>query len=182
MKTVSLNIEKLFKARNVIDRLLSFPGVDRKRVYWLARNKEKLISAGKEWFDVILPKVQEKYMIDIPTTPFVPVHSYKNFKHELMENIMIAGLEMSEINAVFAKFEVEPEIKRGIPAEKNDAFQKELKALADEYIKEVEIYEIVTDRVLDQVLSKLTGDEILGIEFMLEEASPIKIFPEGMIQ
>jgi hypothetical protein len=181
-----LNIEQVIKARDAIAKLLSFTGIDRKRVYWLSKNKMKLEARMKEWFTIILPEIYARYAIDIPVSPFVPVTKYEEFKKELIE---LTGKEgsgwdnfMEGLNQIFTKYEVTSDNKRGIPNEKGEEYQKEIQSVVEASAREIEIQEIITDRVLDNILPKLTGDEISSIEFMLQEPSPIEIFPQGLIQ
>lgn len=182
MKTVTLNIDHLVKAKRAIDKLLSQPGLDRKKVYWLARNRDKLDHFVKDWFTVIVPSIQKCYMEDIPQTPFVPMSKYGAFKKEL-SGLVSRGyyggdpVTDEEMGKLFTKHEVVAKEKQGIPAEKGEEYQKQINEAVIAFEKEVEYQEIVIDKILEILLTKLTGEEVVAIEFMLEEPSPLELNP-----
>lgn len=182
MKTVTLNIDHIVKAHQAIIKLLSQPGLDRKRVYWLDRNRAKLEPFVKEWFQVIMPAVQGKFMEDIPQVSFVPMGKYEEFKNRLVA-LVEKGIVFpsDELTGLFTKYEVQAKEKRGIPIEKGEDYQKEINAAVIAFEREVEYGEVVLDKVLEQLLLKLNGDEVVAIGFMFEEAGLIAIPSKGLI-
>jgi len=174
---------------NVLSKLRSYNGIDRKRVYWLDRNWDWLKPHIKAWFE----KAQEiirQYSVDTPQNPFIPLSKYPEFKKELMSvlsplktqegvSVEISGVRMLDLEAVkviLEKYETYANFKSGIPVEKKEEYQNAIKeAMASMPEIEYEYMEIVADRVFDQVLQNLTGEEIMAIDFMLEEPSTVHV-------
>lgn len=189
MKKIKLDMEKAVLVYNVLSKLLSYNGIDRKKVYWLDRNKDWLKPIVKTWFE----KAQEiirQYSVDTPQNPFIPLSKYPEFKKELMSvlsplktqegmSVEISGVRMLDLEAVkviLEKYETYANFKSGIPVEKKEEYQNAIKeAMASMPEIEYEYMEIVADRVFDQVLQNLTGEEIMAIDFMLEEPSAVHI-------
>jgi DNA-binding Lrp family transcriptional regulator len=189
MKKIKLDMEKVVLVYNVLSKLRSYNGIDRKRVYWLDRNWDWLKPHIKAWFE----KAQEiirQYSVDTPQNPFIPLSKYPEFKKELMSvlsplktqegvSVEISGVRMLDLEAVkviLEKYETYANFKSGIPVEKKEEYQNAIKeAMASMPEIEYEYMEIVADRVFDQVLQNLTGEEIMAIDFMLEEPSTVHV-------
>lgn len=188
MKTVKLSMEKALQVSQIITKLLSFNGIERKKVYWLSRNREKLQPIVGEGFKKA-SEVMAKFTVDVSDEGFVPVVKYQEFKKELMNSLSFLQTEevltldylksaWESTKATFEKYEVKPAVKSGVPVERREEYQKalkeELEAMGE---REYEYAEIIADRIFDQVLQKLTGEEMTTIEFMLEEPPAISIAP-----
>lgn len=180
-----LGIEEITKAIQSLNKLLAQTGVDRKRVYWLGRNRDKLTQATVEWSKTILPEIIEKHSVEMPTNVFIPPQNYKAFRDELIrkyanDRVPEGGIQeiQEEILNIMAKYEkISEPIKKSIPPQNREAFEKEAKEAADNYKKEIEYTEINLDNVFDNTLSKITGEDILAISFMFREASSLEIKP-----
>ena len=194
MKKIKLDTEKAVSVYNVISKLLSYNGIDRGKVYWLDRNRDCLKPHIEKWFKKAQEIIQQ-YSIETPQNPFIPLTKYQAFKKELKETLSSVPFHLLEptkentpldklkevwesVNLVFEKYEIHVNFKSGIPVEKKEEYQKAIKE-AMEAMPEVEYdyMEIVSDRVFDQVLQNLTGEEIVTIEFMLEESPTVHIAP-----
>ena len=189
MKKIKLDMEKVVLVYNVLSKLRSYNGIDRKRVYWLDRNWDWLKPHIKTWFE----KAQEiirQYSVDTPQNPFIPLSKYPEFKKDIMtvlsplktqegELVEICGvrtLDLGAIKEIFEKYETHANVKSGIPIEKKEEYQNAIKeAMTTMPEIEYEYMEIVADRVFDQVLQNLTGEEIMAIDFMLEEPSTVHV-------
>ena len=178
MKTVKLNMEKALQISQIITKLLSFNNIERKKVYWLSRNREKLQPIVGEGFKKA-SEVAMRFNVEIPNEGFVPVVKYQAFKKELMAIVTSLEMSMTEmelVKSVFEKYEVKPAVKSGVPVERREEYQKVLKdELGAMGEREYEYAEIIADRTFDQVLQKLTGEEMATIEFMLEEPPAISV-------
>jgi len=192
VKKIKLDMEKAVSVYNIISKLLSYNGIDRKKVYWLDRNRDWLKPSIEKWFKKAQEIIQQ-YSIETPQNPFIPLTKYQAFKKELKETLSSVTFHLLEptkenapldklkevwesVNLVFEKYEIHANFKSGIPVEKKEEYQKAIKE-AMEAMPEVEYdyMEIVSDRVFDQVLQNLTGEEIVAIEFMLEEPSTVHV-------
>jgi hypothetical protein len=174
MKKIKLDMEKAVSVYNVLSKLLSYNGIDRKKVYWLDRNKDWLKPIVKTWFEKA-QEVIKQYSVDTPQNPFIPLAKYPEFKNELM-NAVEVKIPTATVEEIFLKYETYANFKSGIPVEKKEEYQNAIKeAMASMPEIEYHYMEIVADRVFDQVLQNLTGEEIVAIEFMLEEPSAVHI-------
>lgn len=185
MKKIKLDMEKALQVSQIITKLLSFNGIERKKVYWLSRNREKLQPIVNEGFKKAT-EVAMRFNVEIPNEGFIPVVKYQAFKKELMASLSFLQTQdvltldylkasWESAKAIFEKYEVKSSVRTGVPVEQREEYQKSLKEELDAMDEmEYEFTEIVSDRGLDQVLQNLTGEELVTIEFMLEEPSLIK--------
>ena len=56
---------------------------------------------------------------------------------------------------------------RGIPVESGEEFQEEINEAAEKFIEDIEYGKIEVDADFEMVLRKLSGVEILAIQYML---------------
>lgn len=180
MNKNTLGIEDIIKAHQTLNKVLTFQGIPRNKNYWFDRNRKWLETHVKHWFGVDQKVIVDKYIVEIPVTPFVPPDKYAEFKKELVE-VFTKMTACGNVVEICTKYEIKSNAKKGIPTESKIDFEKEVHALADECKKEVEFQEIIVDQLLDQILSNLSGDEQLSIGYMLKDTSPLEVFPGGIL-
>lgn len=177
MEKIKLNLDNLIKAYNGVCHLLTMAGIDRKKVYWLGRNRDALKSKIDIWYKHRLLDIRAKYEIDIPTISFIPITKYQEFKKELLATKWID----EDLDFVFEKYEIISDAQKGISVEKQKEFEAELRKAFDEFEQEIEYTKITVDNAFEKALQQLQGEYQLALAFMLEEESPIKIVQELMI-
>lgn len=195
MKKVKLEIKTLIMAHGALLKIMHLQGIERKKAYWLERNLKIVHQIILNWQKITMPIVM-KYAETLPETKFVPVTKYNDFKNEIislcetlnpeisLDNMVATGVAIKE---VFDKYEIfiqRPEGQDiGIPIEKREAYKTELEAFEKEHGEhEIEFYEIVADKRLDQILVPLTVEEQVSLEWMFEEPSNIRMVnPDGVI-
>lgn len=181
MKTITLNIEDIIKAYQALTHLLASTGISRKQVYWLSRNQSKLQVHVKNWYENNVKQIFDKHAIEIPSQPFIPVQKYQDFKKEMAACVESNNYE-GGYESIFLKYEVTSNSQRGIPVEVKNEYAKEVDEAMKNCSKEIEYMDIMVDKNLDKILEKLTGDDIVALEFMLIEPSSLNIYPDGLVQ
>lgn len=177
MEKIKLNLDNLIKAYNGVCYLLTMTGIDRKKVYWLDKNRDALKSKIDIWYKHRLLEIRNKYEIDIPTISFIPITKYQEFKKELLATKWID----EDLDFVFDKYEIVSDAQRGISVERQKEFEAELRKAFDEFEQEIEYTKIVVDHSFDKALQQLQGEYQLALVFMLEDESPIKIVQELIV-
>lgn len=180
MKKIILNIGEIVKAKNALDKLLQLQGIARQKVWWLDRNRKFLEPHAKKWFTEISKEIFDQFAIDVPPEPFVPPQKYTEFKKELMDLKLTLVIKHADFDPIFAKYEVTPEIQRGIPVEKSKEYTDAIDKAAKEYQKEIEYTEVSVDTQFDRIIQHLSGEDQLAISYMLEEQSPLQVFPGNL--
>lgn len=181
MEKKEMNIMEAIKCKQAIDQLLYYPGIHYKKVYWLDRNRQKLMPLIKKWTSGPLKEIREKYEVEIPPTPFVRFTDYPKFKAELlavMENPVFGN---EHILAVLDKYEMAKDPKdpdKGIPLEHNNTFNKEIEEAAKDLNAEIEYVIIDIDKTLENALQNIPGEMVLALEFMLREPSALEIYKD----
>ena len=177
MKTQTMGIKELAKARLALNDLLSCPGIPRKKVYLLDRNRDHIVSAIKKW-ELVSKNIFEKHCVDLPKQPFVPYNSYQSFKKEIIVTTL-DPLGIPTIEDICIKYEkiVDGNFTKGIPVEKESLYKKELDAAVENFKAEVEFFEIESDPITEEVLRQIAGEAQLAISYMIQEEGLVKIFP-----
>jgi len=184
MKTETLNLEQLIKAERALTAFLNEVGLPRRKAYLMNRNRNILGAHVKKW-QKYLQELQEKYSVDIPQTPIIPLDKYQEFKKELLTSVIHSGEDvewkegepLKSAEAVFTKYEILPGEgrTRGIPQENIQPYHKEAQAEAEKFEVEVEIWEVQNEELLEMIFMKLSGDDQAALEFIMTDKPVIEV-------
>jgi hypothetical protein len=184
MQKELVKMQDVIGAKLAIDRILTMPGLPYKKAYWLDRNRKSMAGPLKKWQEHH-HEIFEKYSIDIPNFPFVPIDRYKELKAAVMKIDFASENALDKLKSTFETFEVagaDSEAKKGVPPTKVKQYQEEVNAEMIKLEVEIEFTEIELDPVIEQILSQIPGELQLAMSFMLKEMSNIQVFPGGLMQ
>ena len=127
MEKKVLGIQEIVNAFNAINHLLTFEGVPNKAVYWFGRNRNILKPIVKKWFEIKSKDILEKYVVDIPGKPFIPVGKYQEWKEKftmITKDISNGERKSEELLEIIGKviklteeYEIKSEAQKGVPIE-----------------------------------------------------------------
>lgn len=175
-KKIALTVEELFKAKEALDTLLSLPGLPLPKAYWLDKLRKRLIPATKRW-QAEYALIMNKYVIEVPATPFIPPNKYGEFKSELGTADWLSSND--EFLGFLKKFEVtSPHSgQKAIPFENKEACDTEINQAYENWSVEIEYMPIEVNVFFMDVLLQIPGEQQTAIVFCLDGLSEEMLFP-----
>lgn len=168
MKTRTINLEELFNSANAFINMMEIKGIPTKVVYWLGKNQAKIMTEVKK-SQKHHAAITNSFTELIPQHPIIPYSEYMKFKTALL------GCEIP-ISSIFAKYEVIPEAKIGIPVEKQQALQEAISKASEEFMCTLEYDEVqIPEDKKEYVMMQLSAKDQLALEFMWAEPSKLTL-------